>query len=86
MPKEEKQPIKEIAVKPQPVKELTLNAKRTLKVEKKKIPEEIKKLADERLRARKEKDWERADELRKEIKEKGWKVEDVDWGYDLSKI
>lgn len=52
------------------------------------IPLEIKKLADERLKARKEKDFSKADELREELKEKGWSVKDLDSekGWELEKI
>lgn len=49
-----------------------------LKVEKIKIPEEIKKLVEERENARKKKDFKKADELRDKIKKKGFIVEDVD--------
>jgi cysteinyl-tRNA synthetase len=40
------------------------------------IPAEIQKLADERLLARQQKNWARADELRDEIASRGWLVED----------
>jgi cysteinyl-tRNA synthetase len=58
-----------------------------LKIEKAaKIPAEIKKLADERLTARKEKDWAKSDKLRDEIAKKGWSVKDVGDGFELEKI
>lgn len=44
------------------------------------IPIEIKRLADEREKARKEQDWRRSDEIRKEIEDKGYKVEDTSSG------
>jgi len=47
------------------------------------IPEEVKKLADARLAARNNKDFQKADELRKEIEKKGWLIEDLDDGYKL---
>jgi len=56
-----------------------------LKKEKIEIPEKIKKLAEERKKARKEKDWKKADKLREEIKKMGWKIEDVGSDYKLQK-
>ncbi|MFA6339003.1 MAG: cysteine--tRNA ligase [Candidatus Paceibacterota bacterium] len=47
------------------------------------IPEEIKKLAEEREEARKNKDWSKADSLREEIKNLGYEVEDNSSGEDL---
>ena len=57
-----------------------------LKKEKISIPTDIKKLADERLKARGEKDWKLADKLRQDIQNKGWKIEDIGKGYNLEKI
>jgi len=57
-----------------------------LKKEKIAIPAEIKKLAEERTMARKERDWKKADELREKIKKKGWKIEDVGKDYKLEKV
>ena len=51
-----------------------------------KIPKEIIKLAEEREKARKNKDWGKADELRSEIKQKGYLVEDAGSGYIIKKI
>ena len=42
--------------------------------------EAIKKLVEERERARRDKDWERADQLREEIKSRGYVVEDTPLG------
>ncbi len=56
-----------------------------LKVEKVAIPKEIKKLADERLIARKGKDWGKSDKLREEIQKLGWVVEDKAGGFELAK-
>lgn len=42
------------------------------------IPEEIRKLAEQRKRARLAQDWKESDLLRSEIKHKGWIVEDKD--------
>jgi len=44
------------------------------------IPSEIKKLAKEREIARKNKDWQKADELRKEIEKQGFLVQDSENG------
>ena len=49
-------------------------------------PADVKKLADEREKARNEKNWKMSDELRNKIAEKGWKVSDSDKGYKLEKI
>jgi len=48
-------------------------------------PEEIKKLAEEREKAREEKDWAKSDELRDKIAEKGWKINDTKEGWSLEK-
>jgi cysteinyl-tRNA synthetase len=49
------------------------------------IPENIKKLADERLEARKSKAFQKADELRKEIEKLGYTIEDLEDNYKLKK-
>lgn len=56
------------------------------KEEKENIPEEIKKFAEEREKARKNKDWKKSDELREKIKNKGWQINDIKEGYSLKKI
>ncbi|MBE5758762.1 MAG: cysteine--tRNA ligase [Clostridiales bacterium] len=50
------------------------------------IPEEIKKLAEERAAARKNRDWARADALRDEIKAKGYELKDSKDGVQITKI
>jgi cysteinyl-tRNA synthetase len=52
------------------------------KIRKKKvvIPQEIKKLVEKREKARENKDWAEADELRKQIERKGYQVEDTPEG------
>lgn len=50
-----------------------------------KLPEEILKLANERLTAKKAKDYRRADLLRAEIEDRGFIVEDTSEGYKLKK-
>ena len=57
-----------------------------LQFEKVKIPAEIKKLAGKREKLRKEKKWKEADELRKEIESKGWKIEDTGKGFKLERV
>jgi len=47
------------------------------KLEKVKIPEEIEKLVQEREQARKDEDWNKSDQIRKQIEEKGFRVEDT---------
>ncbi|MBU2539815.1 cysteine--tRNA ligase [Patescibacteria group bacterium] len=54
-----------------------------LKKEKKEIPAAIKKLAIEREKARKNKDWQKADELRKQIEKSGYLIEDTENGPKL---
>lgn len=56
-----------------------------LKKEKIIIPEEIKKIADDREKARKKKDWKLADDLREKIRKKGWQIDDSEKGYRLKK-
>ena len=50
-----------------------------------KIPREIKKLAEKREKARKDKDWKLADELRKQIEEKDYIIEDSDTGVRIKR-
>ena len=57
-----------------------------LKREKIEIPAEVKRLVDEREKARKGKDWKKADELREEIKEKGFYVDDTDEGARIKRL
>ena len=57
-----------------------------LETKEEKIPAEIKKLIQEREKARKEKDYERADKIREEIKSKGCILEDAKEGPRVKKI
>jgi len=50
------------------------------------VPKEIVKLADERARARKEKNWQRADEIRSLMEEKGYSMEDGAQGTVIKKM
>jgi cysteinyl-tRNA synthetase len=47
------------------------------------IPNDVKNLADERLGARKNKDFQKSDELRKEIEKMGYLIEDLDKKYKI---
>ncbi|HEY5345875.1 MAG TPA: cysteine--tRNA ligase [Verrucomicrobiae bacterium] len=50
------------------------------------IPAEISALADERIAAKKAKDFKRSDAIRDELKAKGWVIEDTPKGIKLKKI
>jgi len=55
------------------------------KIKEIKIPAGIKELAEKREKYRKEKNWEKADQIRKEIEKLGFKVEDTSQGADIKK-
>jgi len=57
-----------------------------LKQEKISVPENIKNLVDEREKARANKDWKKADELRNKIKSLGYQVSDTNEGAKIIKI
>ncbi len=50
------------------------------------VPAEVKAVAEERLAARKVKDWAKSDELRETLKSLGYAVKDGKDGYELEKI
>lgn len=50
------------------------------------VPDNIKKMADERQVARKNKDFQKADELREKIAKKGYVVEDIEKGWKIKKL
>lgn len=50
------------------------------------IPAEITVLAEAREEARRNKEWDKADALRKEIEQRGYEIKDVTGGFKLSKI
>ncbi len=56
------------------------------KVKEEKIPSEIIKLAKERLQARQNKEWKKADELRLKIKELGYIIGDTKEGFEVRRI
>ena len=57
-----------------------------LTIEDLKLSQEIKKLIEEREKARKEKDYEKADKIRDKIRDKGYILEDSDEGPRVKKI
>src|SRR3989344_3561276 len=50
-----------------------------------KIPKEIKLLAEKRENYRQLKDWKKSDEIREEIRKKGYLIEDTNKGYNIKK-
>jgi len=56
-----------------------------LTMKKEKIPKDIIKLAEERKKNRKNKNWKGADEIRSKIKTLGYNIEDTDSGYKVRK-
>ncbi|MEM4181796.1 MAG: cysteine--tRNA ligase [Candidatus Pacearchaeota archaeon] len=50
------------------------------------IPDEIKKIAEERQKARQEKDWKKADELREKLKLLGWEIRDKKESWELVRV
>jgi cysteinyl-tRNA synthetase len=66
-------------------KVLGLNLKEAIQ-KKVEIPAEVKKLVDEREKARNEKNWARSDELRDKIKELGFEVKDTKDKQEIIKI
>lgn len=50
------------------------------------VPAEVKAIADERKKARAEKDWKKSDELRDRLKALGYAVKDSKDGYELSRL
>tara|TARA_Y100000310_G_scaffold249651_1_gene255726 strand:- start:661 stop:2019 length:1359 start_codon:yes stop_codon:yes gene_type:complete len=59
---------------------------RLLEKEELKIPEEIKKIAEDRAKARTKKDWKKSDELRENLKKKEWNIIDSGKDYILEKF
>jgi cysteinyl-tRNA synthetase len=53
--------------------------------EKQQIPAEIKKLAEQREQYRKDQNWAKADEARKQIESLGWMLDDTPSGPKLKK-
>jgi len=59
---------------------------RLLETEEVVVPEDVIVIAEEREKARADKDWAKSDELRDEIAAKGWSVKDGKNGFELEKI
>ena len=59
---------------------------RKLEVKKLEIPEEIKKLVEIRKKYRTQKEWQKADEIRKKTKELGYWIEDTKEGPKIKKV
>ncbi len=57
-----------------------------LEKEKVEISKEVKKLADEREKYRKEKNWKKSDELREKIKSLGYEILDGKEGWEIKKV
>ena len=56
-----------------------------LEHEKVEVPEEIRKLVEEREKARKEKNFKKSDEIREKIRKMGWEVQDTTEGQKIRK-
>ncbi len=56
------------------------------KLKKQTIPANIKKLAEQRLEARNNKDWKKSDLLRDKINKLGYQIDDTKEGFEISKI
>ncbi len=50
------------------------------------IPAEVRRLAEQRKQLRESQNWQKADELRKEIEKRGWTVDDTPSGWKLKKL
>jgi len=82
--------IKDEKLKAQDKKNLLLDFDKVFglsldKIKKQEVPEEIIKLVKEREKLRKEGKWQKADEIRKKIKDSGWQVEDTQNGPEIKK-
>jgi len=56
------------------------------KIKIKKIPAEVKRLVQEREKYRSQKNWQKADKIRKKIKELGYQIEDTEEGPEIKKL
>ena len=50
------------------------------------VPAEVQAIAEERLAARKARDWTKSDELREKLRLAGYAVKDAKDGYELTRI
>ena len=65
---------------------LALNIEKTIETIKIDIPQEIEKMVEQRMIARRNKNWEESDRLRDEILKKGYNIKDTKEGYEIIKI
>ena len=63
-----------------------LQLDKIVKAESSDIPDEVKSLAEQRLQAKKDKNFALSDELRNKIKELGYEVKDTKDGYEVKKV
>ena len=82
--------IKDEKVSPQEKFYLLLNFDKVFglslkKVKEIKIPQKVKELVKQREKYRKNKDWKKSDEIRKQIKKLGYLVEDIEKGFKIKK-
>jgi len=83
--------IKDESISPQDKKETILDFDKVFgfglaKQKLEEIPDDIKKMSEEREDARKKEDWRKADEIRKEVNKLGYDINDTDVGSQISKI
>lgn len=83
--------VKDKKLKKKEKKELLLDFDKILglnltKVKKLRVPEKVKKLVELRERYRQEKNWEKADKIRKELEKLGYKIEDTKKGARIKAI
>ena len=76
--------IYDLAIQFDKVLGLSLDKAQPAKEEQEQVPEEIRKIADERFEAKKRKDFALADELRAKLTQMGYTVTDTKEGYTLS--
>jgi len=50
------------------------------------IPDDVIKLAEEREKSRKEKNWKKSDEIRNKINSRGYQIDDLEEGYKIKKL
>jgi len=50
------------------------------------VPAEIREIAEERTKARADKDWKKSDKLRDKLEKEGWKIKDSGDDFELEKL
>lgn len=66
--------------------QVTVNSKQVTALKIEDLPEEVQSLITQREEVRKNKDWEKSDELRKQIEQKGYKLVDTGEGVEVRKF